>query len=118
MTRKKKIWIGIFTIAPIAMLLLYVFGLLIFGAMIALGFFNEDSIAMFVSFGVLAAIMFIAAGMATFIWIYLLVHASGNKKFNNDDRMVWILVIALTHLVGTIIYWYMHIWKDNSESEL
>ena len=36
-------------------------------------------------------------------WIWMLVDAAQNRGLNQDERTVWIIVIALTHLLGAIL---------------
>jgi hypothetical protein len=40
-------------------------------------------------------------------WIWMLIHAVQNKGLNNNERIVWVLVIALLHFLGAVIYFFV-----------
>jgi UDP-N-acetylmuramyl pentapeptide phosphotransferase/UDP-N-acetylglucosamine-1-phosphate transferase len=45
--------------------------------------------------------------LATFVlWIWALVDAvrAPEEQFRNGNRLIWVLVIGLTHFVGAVIY--------------
>ena len=37
-------------------------------------------------------------------WIWMLVDASQNRGLDQNERVVWIIVIALTHFIGALLY--------------
>ena len=37
-------------------------------------------------------------------WIWMLVDCAKNESSEGNDKVVWILIIALTNLLGAIIY--------------
>ncbi len=41
--------------------------------------------------------------LGTVLWIWALVDCIKNVK-NPNDRLMWIILIALTHLIGAILY--------------
>lgn len=41
--------------------------------------------------------------LGTVLWIWVLVDCIKNVK-NPNDRLMWIILIALTHLIGAILY--------------
>ena len=43
---------------------------------------------------------------ATAFWIWMLVHAAGNKGLAESERIVWVVVIALVHFLGALIYFF------------
>lgn len=47
--------------------------------------------------------------------IYFIVHAANNKKMDNNERIVWILIIIFVGMLGFPVYWYMKIWKEEEE---
>jgi len=48
---------------------------------------------------------FIALGLASFVlWIVALVDVTRRQFKDPNDRMVWVLVVALAHGIGAIIY--------------
>jgi hypothetical protein len=44
---------------------------------------------------------------ATAFWIWMLVSAIQNKGLEDTEKIVWIIVIALTHWVGALIYFFI-----------
>jgi hypothetical protein len=59
----------------------------------------------------LAALMFIVfffgVGLfGTAFWIWMLIDCARNEPRKGNDRIVWILIIALTHLLGALIYFF------------
>ena len=40
----------------------------------------------------------------TILWIWMLIDCATNEPSEGNDKVVWILVIALTHWIGALIY--------------
>ena len=40
-------------------------------------------------------------------WIWMLISAVQNKGLNEGEKIAWVLVIALLHLLGAIIYFFV-----------
>lgn len=53
----------------------------------------------------LCAIPFVLALVA--FWIWMLISAVQNKGLNEGEKIAWVLVIALLHLLGAIIYFFV-----------
>ena len=47
----------------------------------------------------------IALALVAF-WIWMLISAIQNKGLNEGEKIAWVLVIALLHLLGAIIYFF------------
>ncbi|HWY74455.1 MAG TPA: PLDc N-terminal domain-containing protein [Verrucomicrobiae bacterium] len=46
-------------------------------------------------------------GLLSFVfWIWMLIDAIKNEGLNEGEKIAWVLVIALTHLLGAIIYFF------------
>lgn len=57
--------------------------------------------------GLLFMLTFLAVGVGgTVFWIWMLIDCAKNEPRNGNDRIVWVLVIALTHLLGALIYYF------------
>jgi len=63
-----------------------------------------DAGGFLVGFGILWLLMVILAIAAFGIWIWALVDAIQNPALDGTMRLVWILVIVLTHFIGAIVY--------------
>jgi len=53
----------------------------------------------------LCAIPFVLAMVA--FWIWMLISAVQNKGLDEGEKIAWVLVIALLHLLGAIIYFFV-----------
>lgn len=42
--------------------------------------------------------------LLTAFWIWMLIDAAQNKGLDQNERVVWIIVIAVLHWVGALIY--------------
>ena len=63
---------------------------------------NEDGI--FLLGGGMMLVMFIL-GLATLaLWIWALVDAIKNRALSDTERIIWVLVILLTNLLGAVLY--------------
>jgi hypothetical protein len=40
-------------------------------------------------------------------WIWMLIHAIQNKGLTDTEKIIWVLVIALLHLLGALIYFFV-----------
>jgi len=40
-------------------------------------------------------------------WIWMLISAIQNKGLGEGEKIAWVLVIALLHLLGAIIYFFV-----------
>ena len=47
----------------------------------------------------------LVALVGTVFWIWMLVDCAMNEKNEGNDKIVWIIIILLTHLLGAIIYY-------------
>ncbi|WP_218027465.1 PLDc N-terminal domain-containing protein [Dictyobacter alpinus] len=45
--------------------------------------------------------------LSTVFWIWMLVDCLRNEPANSNDKVIWVVVIAVTHVVGSIIYFFM-----------
>lgn len=47
---------------------------------------------------------FLIGILGTVFWIWMLIDCASNEPSQGNDKVVWILVIALTHFLGAAIY--------------
>lgn len=45
--------------------------------------------------------------LGTAFWIWMIVDCATNEPSGDNNKVVWILVIVLTHLVGAAIYFFV-----------
>lgn len=44
---------------------------------------------------------------ATAFWIWALVDCIANEPRDSNDRIVWVVVIAITHFFGALLYFFL-----------
>lgn len=44
--------------------------------------------------------------LSTAFWIWMLVDAAQNKGLDQGERVVWIVVVALLHWLGALVYFF------------
>jgi hypothetical protein len=44
--------------------------------------------------------------LATAFWIWMLIDCIKNENISGNEKIAWVLVIALTHLLGAVIYFF------------
>ena len=53
-------------------------------------------------------LIFLAVGiLASVFWIWMLIDCATNKSLDGTLKIVWILVILFTHLIGALIYFFV-----------
>ena len=43
----------------------------------------------------------------TVFWIWMLVECATKEKTEGNRQLVWIVIIAITHIVGALIYFFV-----------
>ena len=57
---------------------------------------------------VLLILLCVGLGLAMFaFWIWMLVHAAQNKGLSDGEKVAWVLIIALVHFLGALIYFFV-----------
>ena len=44
--------------------------------------------------------------LGTVFWIWMLIDCAKNEPRKGNDRIVWVLIIAITHVLGALIYYF------------
>lgn len=57
--------------------------------------------------------LFLIGALFFIFWIIMLVDVA-SRKFKNDDKIVWILVVILVGIMGALIYYFVIYRKDKS----
>ena len=56
---------------------------------------------------ILLLLFFLPLGLISLaFWIWMLVDAAQNRGLDQNERVVWIIVVALLHLLGAVIYFF------------
>ena len=58
-------------------------------------------------FGALFFLFVASLGILAFVfWIWMLIDCVKNRGIETTEKIVWVVVIALTHFVGALIYFF------------
>jgi hypothetical protein len=50
-------------------------------------------------------LVFLVLGVGgTILWIWMIVDCATKEKSEGNDKLIWILIIVLTHWIGALIY--------------
>jgi hypothetical protein len=64
---------------------------------------------------IMLLLFFIPFGLLlTAFWIWMLVDAAKNKGLEQNEKIIWIIVIALLHWLGAIVYFFAGRPKQNT----
>ncbi|MBA2396248.1 MAG: PLDc N-terminal domain-containing protein [Ktedonobacteraceae bacterium] len=63
------------------------------------GFHSFELIILLIILGVIIAV--------TIFWIWMLVDCATNKRISSSQKLLWILAIVFTHLLGAILYFFL-----------
>ncbi|MFH1290837.1 MAG: PLDc N-terminal domain-containing protein [Nanoarchaeota archaeon] len=55
----------------------------------------------------LVSIIFAIAILSMVLWIWMIVDCAKRKFKNDNDKILWILVIVLAGIIGAIIYYFV-----------
>ena len=60
------------------------------------------------AFGLLFKLIGLLITLLGFVfWLWMLIHAITNKGLSDGEKILWVLVIILIPLVGSIIYFFI-----------
>ena len=48
--------------------------------------------------------------------IYYISRVFLNNKFDDTQQILWVLLLIFFNTIGTILYWYLYIWKDEENN--
>lgn len=55
-----------------------------------------------------ALLLLIPLGLAMFaFWVWMLVDAAQNKGLNEGEKVAWVVIIALVHFLGALLYFFI-----------
>ncbi len=61
-------------------------------------------------FGVLIVVLFVLAFVAAIIslvfWVLMLIDCAKRKFKNDNDKVIWILIIVFLHWIGALVYYF------------
>jgi hypothetical protein len=57
--------------------------------------------------GIIGLVFFALAIAATVFWIWMLIDCITNPRLQDTEKIVWVLVIVFTHIIGALIYFFI-----------
>lgn len=58
--------------------------------------------------GSLFFLFFVVLGMGgTILWVWMLIDCATREPSDGNDKIIWMLVILFTHLLGALIYYFV-----------
>jgi hypothetical protein len=71
--------------------------------------------AAFGIFGCVISVVFLVIGLAMFgIWLWMLIDAIKYTPSENNQKLIWILVIVITYIIGALIYMFVQRPKNQA----
>lgn len=59
-------------------------------------------------FIVLVFLIFFGGGvLGTIFWIWMLIECATKEPSQGNDKLIWVIIILLTHLLGAAIYFFV-----------
>jgi hypothetical protein len=52
-------------------------------------------------------VFFLLGVIGTVFWIWMLIDCASNESDQGNNKIVWIIIILLTHLLGAMIYYFV-----------
>lgn len=66
---------------------------------------------MMAMFGVLEVLLFlplVGLGLLAFaFWVWMLVECATKEASTGNDKLIWVLVLLFTHLLGALLYFFV-----------
>lgn len=63
---------------------------------------------MFFGFSFLMFFLFFGIGIAgTLFWLWMLIDCATKEPSEGNDKLIWVIVIIFTNLLGAIIYFFV-----------
>ena len=53
------------------------------------------------------AIVSVIGVCGTIFWVWMLIDCATREPSTGNDKLIWILVIVLAHLIGALIYYFV-----------
>ena len=58
--------------------------------------------------GSLFFLLFVVLGMGgTILWVWMLIDCATREPSDGNDKIIWMLVILFSHLLGALIYYFV-----------
>ena len=65
---------------------------------------DQSAVSVFLGGGICVFISVLLSLVAVVFWVWALIDAIKNPRLNDNERLIWIIVIVLTNWIGALIY--------------
>lgn len=52
-------------------------------------------------------LLFVLSVLGTILWVWMIIDCAKRKFKNDNDRVLWILVLVFAGLIGALIYYFV-----------
>jgi hypothetical protein len=115
-SNRKRTWLGVLSLAPVACLILAVLGIAVAfaGVFAAVNDFDGTGPTGF-GFGFWAAMAFgfISAATSLVAFLVLVIDVFTNPAVDGDRRILWLLVLLFGNVLAFPAYWYVVWWRGS-----
>lgn len=118
LSRRLKILLGILSIWPLTYMGLFMLGMLLTALFAPVLFppghagHPSSDTAILVVFFVIMALHVLTAFLTMGLMVFYLVHVVKTERLNQDQRVLWAVLVFAGGVVAQPIYWYLHIWRE------
>ena len=56
--------------------------------------------------GIMVVLLLGVGVLGTIFWIWMLVDCATKEPSDGNEKLVWVVIIVLTHLLGAILYFF------------
>lgn len=75
---------------------------------------HSEPLVVFLPLLIFIPLMMIGLALLVF-WIWMLVDCATKESSQGNDKLIWILIIILTHWIGALIYFFVRRPKRKQE---
>lgn len=51
--------------------------------------------------------LFTVVVFSTIFWIWMLIDCTSKERSDGNDKLVWVIIIAVTHVIGAVVYFFV-----------
>jgi hypothetical protein len=59
--------------------------------------------------------VFVVGILGTVFWIWMLVDCATKERGEGNDKLIWVLIILFTHIIGAALYYFVRRPKRKAE---
>ncbi len=115
MTKRKKVWLGIATIWPIAWMFIFMISMFTFFFSFAGRPGQPEPGPILFLFPVIILLHFVTVFGSLALIIYYIFDIFKNERLEQNYKIMWTVLLFFAGMLAMPIYWYLYIWRDAPE---